>query len=192
MSSFLKVADLSYFTIAALDTSEIDKIAAWFPKGGVVDVNIAERGMIYSLHGQNVCQEHIAKIDIWIGYKESEKNRAWFGAIGRAKAAGYKTVKDKEWFGNADDEYIDALNELTLAKAAKKYFENKAGNFSSWHYAFKTFLNRDYSLERLGNVQSNGYNIGRDLGSELHSTDPESTEVDEKNWGDTEDDTMWK
>lgn len=200
MSSFLKIADLSGFTIAALDTSEIDTIAAWFPRGGVIDVNIAERGMVYSLHGQNVCQEHIAKIDIWIGYKESEKNKAWLSAIERAKASDYKTVKDKEWFGQADDQYIDALNELTLARAAKKYFENKAGNFSSWHYAFKTFLNRDYSLERLGNGQSNGYNIGRDLGSDLHPSDhppaeaedQESAEVDDQTWGDTDDNTMWK
>lgn len=192
MGNFFEIADLTGFTIAALDTSEIDKISDWFPRGGVVDINVAERGMVLALHGQNVCQEHIAKIDIWIGHKEAEKNKAWLLAIGRAKDSGWKTVKDKEWFAQADDEYIEACNELTLARAAKKYFENKASNFSGWHYAFKTFLGRDYSLEKLGNFQGAAYNKSRDLGSELHPADQSSSAEEPKNWGDTEDGDMWK
>lgn len=191
MGNFLKIADLGDFEIASLDTSEIDRISDWFPKGGVIDLNVAERGMVLSLHGQNVCQEHIAKLDIWIGHKEASRSKAWRNAIERGKEAGWKTVKDKEWFAQADDEYIAASNELTLAKAAKKYFENKASNFSGWHYAFKTFLNRDYSLEKLGNNSGFGYNKGIDLGQEVHPPDQESSEDDSDNWGDVNDDNNW-
>lgn len=197
MTSFMQIANLNNFIIEALDTSEIDKISNWFPKNGIVDLNIAERGMILSLHGQNICQEHVTKLDIWIGYKEAEKNKAWINAILRAKENGFKTVKDKEWYAQADDEFISSSNELVLARAAKKYFENKASNFSSWHYAFKTFLNRDYSIERLGNFQSSGYNYSGEFDQKLHPSDQNSEDEissDESNdWGDIEEDTiMWK
>ena len=64
MNSFLKFTNMDNFTIAALDISDIENISKWFPKGGVIDINLAERGMVLSLHGQNTCQEHITKIDI--------------------------------------------------------------------------------------------------------------------------------
>lgn len=192
MSNFYKISDLTDFSISALDTAEIEKISNWFPRGGVIDINSAERGMILSLHGQNVCQEHIVKIDIWIGYKEAEKNKAWMLAIGRAKTSGHGTVKDKEWFAQADEEFINACNELTIARAAKKYFENKASNFSGWHYAFKTFLGRDYSLERLANFQSNGYNRVIEVKSEHHPADKEASLEASDTWGDSEEDNIWK
>jgi len=186
MSNFLEKVQLNKFTLAALDTTEIDEISAWLPRNAVIDLNTAEQGVIYSLHGQNVCQEHIAKIDVWIGYKESDKNRVWREAVSRAKEGGWKTSKDKEWFAQADEEYLETYNELVLAKAAKKYFENKASYFSSWHYAFKTFLNRDYSLERLGNLQGITYNKGTKTASEQRTPDDENEE-----WCDKED-NMWE
>lgn len=183
MGSLLDKVNLGDFEISALDTSEIDRVSNWFPKGGVIDLNTAEEGMILSLHAQNICQEHIIQIDIWIGYKESDKSRAWLNAIAKAKENGCKTIKDKEWYAQADEAYIDACNELTLAKAAKRYFENKASSFSGWHYAFKTFLNRDYSLEKLANLQAGAYNIGSPGG---RSEGPENDE-----WSDSDDDA-WK
>ena len=55
--------------------------------------------------------------------------------------------------------YIDACNNLVMAKACKKWLENKAGYFLAWHYALKTFLRRDYSIESASGA---GYNIGQD------------------------------
>ena len=149
MTMFSKRVDLSNFSIEGIDVSEIDKISDFLPKNGVIDLNIAESALALTLEGQNLCQEKIAQVDRWIGIKETEKNKAWtYAALTLAKAAGVKTAKEKEWFAQADAGYIDACNNLTLAKACKKWFENKAGYFQTWHYALKTFLKRDY-LRRL-------------------------------------------
>jgi len=172
MSKFIERADLRGYQIEDVDTTELDRIDSWLPKNGVLDLNIAEQGLIMTLHAQNFCQEEIIRLDRLIGYKEGQKNKAWsHAALEKAKEAGYKTAKDKEWFSQADDSYIEACNELTLAKAAKKWFENKASYYSSWHYAFKTFLSRDYFIERLGNTPSPQYNIGRSQDSG-HQSDP--------------------
>lgn len=160
MKTFKEKIGLDNFSIEEMDISEIDKVSDWLPSNGIIDLNIAEQGLTITLHAQNLCQEKIIQLERWIGKKDSEKSRAWSkAALEKAKEAGYKTVKDKEWFAQADDEYIEACNELVLAKACKKWFENKASHFSGWHYAFKTFLRRDYSLEKLGNFQGAGYNI---------------------------------
>ena len=161
MSTFKKHIDISSFSVQNIDTSELDDIIDWLPKNGVFDLNIAEQGLVRSLQAENTCQEMIAKLDRHLGVLEGEKSKAWaYAALKKAKDEGYKTAKDKEWFASADDDYIEILNNITIAKAAKKGFENKASYFRSWHYAFKTFLKRDYSLERLGNTSEKGYNIG--------------------------------
>ena len=89
---------------------------------------------------------------------ESKKSKAWStAALDEAPKAGYKTGKDKEWYASSDNEYLKYQNEITLAKACKKWLENKAGYFSSWHYAFKTFLSRDYLLEKSATNANSGY-----------------------------------
>jgi hypothetical protein len=157
MSTFKEKVDVSDFRVENIDTSEIDRVIAWLPVNGVFDLNIAEQGLIMTLSAQNFCQDKILQIDRWIGVLESEKNKAWSkAALDKAKDEGHKTIKLREWYAQADDDYIEACNKLTVAKACKRWFENKAGYFSSWHYAFKTFLRRDYEIEKLSNV---GYNI---------------------------------
>ena len=109
------------------------------------------------MEAQNLCQEKIVQIDRMIGFLDSKKNKAWSSAaLDKSKLAGYKTVKDKEWFAQADDDFIDAANELVLAKACKKWLENKASYFSGWHYALKTFLKRDYGIENSSTIGYNG------------------------------------
>jgi hypothetical protein len=158
-TSFKDKVNLDDFSIENIDTSEIDKLSSWLPSNGVLDLNIAEQGLIVTLTAQNLCQEQIAQVDRLIGLSESNKNKAWAeAALVKAPAAGHKTVKTKEWFAQADDDYIEACNELVIAKACKKWLENKASHFSGWHYSFKTFLRRDYSLEKLGNFQAITYN----------------------------------
>jgi hypothetical protein len=172
MSTFMDKVSLDGFSIRDVDTSGLDEIESLLPKNGVIDLNVAEQGLVITLHAQNICQENIVKIDRWIGYKEGEKNRAWSNAaLVLAKEAGFKTVKDKEWFSQADEAYIEACNALTFAKAAKRWFENKASYFSGWHYAFKTFLKRDYSLERLGNMHVGAYNYSEERSPVGHSLD---------------------
>jgi len=157
MSTFHDKIDVSDFAIDNIDTSEIDKVIAWLPINGAIDLNLAEQGLVHALNAQNFCQDKIVLIDIWIGSLESAKNKAWSNAaLDKAKDAGHKTIKTKEWYAQADDDYIDACNQLTIAKACKRWFENKASYFSSWHYSFKTFLRRDYEIEKLSNI---GYNV---------------------------------
>ena len=144
------------FKMENIDISEIDNVVAWLPTNGVFDLNLAEEGLVMTLGALNFCQDKILVLERWIGYLESEKNRAWSkAAIDKAKTAGHNTIKLREWFAQADDVYIEACNQLIRAKALKRWFDNKADYFSSWHYAFKTFLKRDYSIEKMSNV---GYN----------------------------------
>ncbi len=143
-------------SVKNIDISTLNQIASQLPANGVIDLNIAEKCLILTLEAQNFCQEKIVQLDRLIGSLESEKNKAWSNAaLTKAKEGGYKTAKDKEWFAQSDDDYITAYNELVLAKATKKWFENKVSYFSGWHYALKTFLKRDYVIENSSNI---GYN----------------------------------
>jgi len=184
MSTFRDRINLDSFSIEDMNTTEIDSVFDWLPSNGVMDVNIAERGLVMTLHAQNICQEHIAKVDRWTSIKESQKNKAWTeAALVKASAAGYKTVKNREWFAQADDEYIEACNEVAIAKAAKRWLENKAKHFEHWHYAFKTFIKRDYGLEKLGNFSQMGYNGSVDSGVREPNSDEESDETrGDMNW----------
>jgi len=156
MSKLHEKICIDNFSMESIDISSIENIVNLLPSSGIVDSNIAEKGLLFTLEGQNLCQEKIVQIDRWIGYLESEKNKAWSqAALFKAKKAGFKTVKDKEWHAQADPDYINACNNLVLAKACKKWLENKTSYFSGWHYALKTFLNRDYSIESASSV---GYN----------------------------------
>jgi hypothetical protein len=171
------------FSIEEIDISSIEEIISLLPRNGVIDSNISEKGLLYTLEGQNLCQEKIVQIDRWIGSLSSKKNKAWSAAaLHKAKEAGFKTIKDKEWYAQADDDYIEACNELVLAKACKKWLENKADYFSGWHYALKTFLRRDYSIENASGV---GYNVS--VESEpfpsKSPTAPEDLGGDEIEWG---------
>jgi hypothetical protein len=143
-------------SVRTIDISVLSDITNQLPSSGIVDLNIAERCLILTLEAQNFCQEKIVQLDRLIGLLESEKNKSWSNAaLKKAKEDGYKTAKDKEWFAQADEDYINAYNELVLAKATKKWFESKASYFSGWHYALKTFLKRDYTIENSSNI---GYN----------------------------------
>ena len=180
MSLFKERVDVSNFSIEEIDTTEIDRVASFLPKNGIIDINIAEKALAFTLEGQNLCQERITQVDRWIGMKEAEKNRAWSkAALTKAKASGLKTVKEKEWFAQSDDDYIEACNNLSLAKACKKWFENKANYFQTWHYAIKTFLRRDYSIENIGSVRAPAYNNTHTDASHVASGGKDSDE----DWG---------
>jgi hypothetical protein len=186
MNSFVEKTNLHGFSVENIDTSFLDEVSDWLPKNGAFDLNIAEEGLVLTLHAQNFCQEQIVKLDRWIGYKEAARSKAWAAAaLDKAKANGHTSVKNREWFAQADEDYIKANNDLVFAKACNRYFENKADHFSGWHYAFKTFLKRDYSLERLGNFQSGGYNNSSEFRSSGHGA---SSDEDVEICGDIE----WK
>lgn len=158
MKTLKDILSIESFSIESIDVSEIHKIANMLPRNGIADTNIAERGLIYTLEGQNLCQEKIAQLDVWISRKESICDKSYsLAALEKAKNAGHKTAKEKEWFAQADDDYINAQNDVAIAKACRRWFENKASYFSAWHYALKTFLRRDYELE--GAATINTFNI---------------------------------
>ena len=158
MKGLDEILSIENFSIGSIDVAPIQELSDMLPKNGVVDLNVAEKSLIITLEGQNLCQEKVVLVDRWIGNLEGLKNKAWSdAALSKAKDAGYKTAKDKEWFAQSDDKYITILNKITLAKASKKWLENKASYFSGWHYAMKTFLKRDYSIETLANFNNPGY-----------------------------------
>ena len=158
MKTLDEILNIDNFSVSSIDVSPIQELSNMLPKNGVVDLNVAEKSLIITLEGQNLCQEKVVVLERWIGYLEGLRNKAWSNAaLTKAKDNGYKTAKDKEWFAQSDDKYISILNQITLAKASKKWLENKASYFSGWHYAMKTFLRRDYSLENLANFNNPGY-----------------------------------
>lgn len=154
MSDLKSKLDITGFDIEKIDISEIESLSKWLPKNGAMDLNIAENALIKTLHAQDICQEIIIKVDRWISMKEGERNKAFSKAtLDKAANLGYKTAKDKEAYALGDDDYIAACNELAIAKAVKKWLENKTSYFSNWYFALSAFLKRDYSLEKLGNYQ---------------------------------------
>ena len=178
--------NISNFSVENIDISDIEDIISKLPRNGIVDLNIAEMGLIYTLEGQNICQEKITQLDRWVGHLETLKNKAWSSAaLIKAKEKGYKTVKDKEWFAASDDAYIQVHNDITLAKAARKWLENKVSYFSGWHYAFKSFLRRDYLIENSANLTVRAYNIGEGGGAGFPPQKVEKVEVNENDidWG---------
>ena len=188
MKTLDSILNIDNFSISSVDVSSIQSLSDMLPKNGVVDVNIAEKSLIITLEGQNLCQEKVVLVDRWIGQLEGLKNKAWSSAaLVKAKDKGYKTAKDKEWYAQSDDEYIEVLNKITLAKASKKWLENKAAYFSGWHYAMKTFLKRDYSLETLANFNNPGYTNNMEGGQPNFATQRSEDLTDdicgEHDWG---------
>jgi hypothetical protein len=175
MAKIKDLLSLEGFSPEEIDTSNLNKIAGMLPVNGVIDINIAEQGLIFTLEGQNACQEKIALLDRYIGLFETKKNKAWSNAaLNKAKEEGHKTAKDKEWFAQADDEYIEICNKLTMAKATKKWFENKANYFFGWHYTFKTFLRRDYPIEKSSNLTFGAF----DFSEGDNSPEPSSPDIE--------------
>lgn len=164
MTKIKDLLSLDNFSPEEIDISDLDKISAMLPANGVMDINIAEQGLILTLEGQNLCQEKIALLDRYIGLMDTKKNKAWSdAALDKAKNAGHKTAKDKEWFAQSDEEYINFCNILTMAKATRKWFENKAGYYLGWHYTFKTFLRRDYPIEKSSNLTFGAFEFSEDF-----------------------------
>ena len=173
---FVDLISVDGFSIKKLDIAEILDLEKILPsnRASVIDLNIASRGLVVTLEGQNMCQEKIAILDRYLGLLEGKKNQAWAtAALELAKEKGHKTAKDKEWFALADADYIRVCNEISLTKAAKKFLEAKASYFSGWHYSFKTFISRDFSLEKLANMKNGDYNIS--VGDSSQQTTNDST-----------------
>lgn len=161
--NFGELASLEGFSVRGMDIDDINRIESMLPKNGIIDINIAEIGIVATLEGQNACQEKILKVERIIGFLEGKRNKAWSeAALVTAKNVGHKTSKDKEWYASSDEEFIKYYNEVIMAKACKRWLENKASYFSSWHYAFKTFLRRDYSIENSSTLNIGAYNISVD------------------------------
>lgn len=148
------ILNISEFNIEDLDISFLNDMNSKLPRDGKFDLNMAEIGLIYTLEAQNFCQDKISLLDRYIGTLETSRDKAWSeAALTKSKSdKDIKTAKDKEWFAQSDEEFITACNKLSLAKAAKKWFENKASYYSGWHYSFKTFLKRDYGIENSSNT----------------------------------------
>ena len=80
----------------------------------------------------------------------------------KSKAAGHKTAKDKEWFASSDEDYILLSNKIAIAKAAKKWLENKSSYFSMYHYRCRNFIKNDFSAEISSGQGIYGYNMDVD------------------------------
>ena len=152
---FKEVIDTQEFSIENLDLTEIQKISQTLPKSKVIDSNIAEQYLVATIEAQDLCQEKIAQVERWIGIKKMmlDKSEAESALI-RAKDAGHKTAKEKEWFIQSDEQVIALRDELEKAKVCKLYLDNKIKYFSMWHYSLKAFLRRDYGIESSSNYST--------------------------------------
>lgn len=146
--NFGDIINTNGFSIDALDLTEIRKMSEILPKNKVIDSNIAEKYIISTIEAQDLCQEKIVQVERWIGMKKVilEKTEAESALI-RAKDAGHKTAKEKEWFVQCDEAVIALRDELEKAKVAKLWLDNKIKYFSMWHYSLKAFIKRDYNIE---------------------------------------------
>jgi hypothetical protein len=145
---FSEVINTKDFSIENLDLTEIQKITHSLPRSQVIDANIAEQHLVSTIEAQDLCQEKIAQVERWIGIKRIMLDKAEAeSALIRAKEAGHKTVKEKEWFVQCDEAVLSLRDELEKAKVCKLYLDNKIKYFSMWHYSLKSFLRRDYGIE---------------------------------------------
>jgi hypothetical protein len=160
MTTSAEVLNIEEFSVKNIDLSVIRELEGMLPKHKIMDKNIANKILDVTLEGVNLCNEKIPVIDRWLGELDSKKNKAWSqAALVKAKQAGYKTAKDKEWFASEDDDFISVMNEINLAKAAKKWLENKASYFSMYHYRCRAFIKSDNSAENSSSHGVYGYNI---------------------------------
>ena len=169
---FKELINTKNFSIEEIDLTEIIKISNSLPKSSVIDANIAENFIISTIEAQDLCQEKMVQIERWIGVKKTLLDKAEAeSALVRAKEAGIKTAKEKEWFLDSDQLVIDLRDELDKGRVCKLYLENKIKYFSMWHYALKSFIRRDYGIELSSNYPTFGstpeYN--NNVGSEFSS-----------------------
>ncbi len=151
---FGAIVNTSEFSVENLDISEIIKISRMLPKSSVIDTGIAEKHLISTIEAQDLCQEKIAQVDKFIGLKKINLDKVEAeSALIRAKDAGHKTAKEREWFTQSDQLVIKAREEIELARVCKSWLENKVKYFSMWHYSLKSFLSRDHGI-----LLSNGGN----------------------------------
>lgn len=146
---FSGIMSTEEFSIENLDISEIQKISNILPRTKVIDSNIAEKYIICTIEAQDLCQEKMIQVERWIGMKRIalDKEEAESALI-RAKDAGHKTAKEKDWFVQSDQAVMDLRDELDKAKVAKIWLDNKIKYFSMWHYSLRAFIKRDYNIEK--------------------------------------------
>lgn len=152
---FKELINTQDFSIENLDLTEIQKISSSLPKTKVIDANIAELYLVSTIEAQDLCQEKMIQVERWISIKRLmlDKSEAEAALI-RAKEAGHKTAKEKEWFIQSDEEVVKLKDELEKARICKLWLENKVKYFSMWHYSLKSFLRRDYGIESSSNYST--------------------------------------
>lgn len=152
---FSEVINTEKFSIENLDLTEINKITHSLPRSKVIDANIAEQHLVSTIEAQDLCQEKIAQVERWIGIKKIMLDKAEAeSTLIRAKDAGHKTAKEKEWFAQSDEQVVALKDELDKARVCKLYLDNKIKYFSMWHYSLKSFLRRDYGIESSSNYST--------------------------------------
>lgn len=152
---FSEVINTKDFSIENLDITEIQRLAASLPRSKVIDTNIAELYLVSTIEAQDLCQEKMIQVERWISIKKIAYDKAEAeSALVRAKNAGHKTAKEKEWFIQSDDEVSNIKDELEKARVCKLWLENKIKYFSMWHYSLKSFLRRDYGIEASSNYSA--------------------------------------
>ena len=98
---FVDIVNTDGFKIKNLDIKDVLDIEKSLPsnRSASIDLNIASKGLVLTLEGQNICQEKIALLDRYLGLLDGKKNQAWaYAALEMAKEKGFKTAKDKEWY----------------------------------------------------------------------------------------------
>lgn len=144
---FGELSTISDFTIEGMDLTEIIKIGRELPKNKNIDGGVAEKYLLLTIEAQDMCQEKIAQVNRFIGIKKIflDKEEASCSLF-KAKDAGNKTIKEKEWFAQINDIVVELKKEIEMAKVAKSWLEAKIKYFTMWHYSLKLFITKDYDV----------------------------------------------
>jgi hypothetical protein len=179
---FKEIINTQDFSIENLDLTEIQKISASLPRTKVIDANIAELYLVSTIEAQDLCQEKMVQVERWISIKKMQYDKAEAeAALIRAKDAGHKTAKEKEWFIQSDEQVLKIKDDLEKARVCKLWLENKIKYFSMWHYSLKSFLRRDYGIEGASNYSTFAptpeYNEGEEIESRSRSTQQKTKDI---------------
>lgn len=158
-------------TVFDLDLSEIEKVCAMIPKGGVIDMHVAEELATQFIRAADMLSELHLIIMRWEGKAITRKKKAWGEAFYiRATKKGIKTAKEKEAYADSDDEYVLWSDRATEAQAAKKYIEQKYNTLIKAHHLAKSAWEANKDQEKFAGRVSNNF------------TDNQSDNPEEEEW----------
>lgn len=132
-----------------IDLGEIKELSMSIPTDGQIDINQCEILAAKSLRIADLCSEYLAIATCHASKCETNKKKCYsVAALSKASVAGIKTDKSRAWYGESDEDYIEACNKYSEALALVKWLTSKHDSAVRFHYLCKQMLTRNYTNER--------------------------------------------